>query len=129
MGQFTDRRNAGLTSFGRNAYRGMGEMRTTKVFAIAAVLVGSASDRLAANDKPAARTASVAVGAQYDSTHVYVAPNAGAVATTGTVIKEAATAGSPPSVSRPLFSFGAAMRVQSPRLEQRSRRSRLPGRS
>jgi hypothetical protein len=55
--------------------------------------------------------------------------NAGAVATTGTVIKEAATAGSPPSVSRPLFSFGAAMRVQSPRLEQRSRRSRLPGRS
>jgi hypothetical protein len=52
----------------------MGEMRTTKVFAIAAVLVGSASDRLAANDKPAARTASVAVGAQYDSTHVYVAP-------------------------------------------------------
>jgi hypothetical protein len=52
----------------------MGEMRTIKVFAIAAVLVGSASDRLAANDKPAARTASVAVGAQYDSTHVYVAP-------------------------------------------------------
>jgi hypothetical protein len=52
----------------------MGEMRTIKVFAIAAVLVGSASDWLAANDKPAARTASVAVGAQYDSTHVYVAP-------------------------------------------------------
>ena len=47
--------------------------------------------------------------------------NAGAVATTGTVIKEAAAAGSPPSVSRPLFSFGATMRAQSPRLEQRSR--------
>jgi hypothetical protein len=52
----------------------MGGMRTIKVFAIAAMLVGSASDRLVASDKPAARTASVAVGAQYDSTHVYVAP-------------------------------------------------------
>jgi predicted enzyme related to lactoylglutathione lyase len=52
----------------------MGEMRTIRVFAIAAVLVGNASDRLVAGDKPAARTASVAVGAQYDSTHVYVAP-------------------------------------------------------
>ena len=45
-----------------------------KVFAIVFILVGSASDRLVASDKPAARTASVAVGAQYDSTHVYVAP-------------------------------------------------------
>jgi predicted enzyme related to lactoylglutathione lyase len=53
----------------------MGEMRTIKVFAIAAVLAENASDRLVASDKPAARTASVAVGAQYDSTHVYVAPD------------------------------------------------------
>jgi len=52
----------------------MGEMRTIKVFALAVVLVGNATDRLVASDKPAARTASVAVGAQYDSTHVYVAP-------------------------------------------------------
>src|SRR5271155_1539202 len=52
----------------------MGGMRTIKVFAIAAMLVGSASDRLVASDKTAARTASVAVGAQYDSTHVYVSP-------------------------------------------------------
>ena len=49
-------------------------MRTIKVFAIAAMLVGSASDRLVASDKPAARTASVAVGALYDLTHVYVSP-------------------------------------------------------
>jgi hypothetical protein len=52
----------------------MGEMRTIKVFALAVVLVGNATDRLVASDKPAALTASVAVGAQYDSTHVYVAP-------------------------------------------------------
>jgi hypothetical protein len=52
----------------------MGGMRTIKVFAVAFMLVGSASERLAAADEPAARTASVAVGAQYDSTHVYVAP-------------------------------------------------------
>jgi hypothetical protein len=46
-----------------------------EVFVIAATLVWSASDRLAASDKPGARTASVTVGAQYDSTHVYAAPS------------------------------------------------------
>jgi predicted enzyme related to lactoylglutathione lyase len=49
-------------------------MRAIKVFAIAAMFLGSASDRLVASEKSAARTASSAVGAQYDSTHVYVAP-------------------------------------------------------
>jgi hypothetical protein len=49
-------------------------MRTIPLFAIAVVLLGSASVRLAADDTPTDRTASVAVGAQYDSTHVYVSP-------------------------------------------------------
>jgi hypothetical protein len=52
----------------------MGGMRTIKVFVVVLMLAASASDRLVASDKPAARTASVAVGAQYDSTHVYIAP-------------------------------------------------------
>jgi hypothetical protein len=59
---------------GRNAYKEIGEMRTIQIFAIAALLLGSASDRLAASDRPTDRAASVAVGAQYDSTHAYVAP-------------------------------------------------------
>jgi predicted enzyme related to lactoylglutathione lyase len=45
-----------------------------KVFALATLLLGNAPDPLMAKDKAAARTASVAVGPQYDSTHVYVAP-------------------------------------------------------
>ncbi len=48
-------------------------MRTIKVAAIAATLLGSGFDGLAASDNVTDRTASVAVGAQYDSTHVYVA--------------------------------------------------------
>lgn len=49
-------------------------MRVMKVFALATLLLGNAPDPLMAKDKAAARTASVAVGPQYDSTHVYVAP-------------------------------------------------------
>jgi predicted enzyme related to lactoylglutathione lyase len=48
-------------------------VRVIKIFAIAAVLLGSASGSLVAKDKPAARASSVAVGAQYGATHVYVA--------------------------------------------------------
>ena len=49
-------------------------MRTIKVTAIAAMLLGSGFNSLAAGDNLTDRNASVAVGAQYDSTHVYVAP-------------------------------------------------------
>jgi len=49
-------------------------MRVMKVFAMATVLLGSAPDPPMAKDKATTRTASVAVGPQYDSTHVYVAP-------------------------------------------------------
>jgi len=49
-------------------------MRTIKVAVIGATLLGSGFDGLAASDNVTDRTASVAVGAQYDSTHIYVAP-------------------------------------------------------
>ncbi len=49
-------------------------MRAITVFAVAAIVLTGVSERLAASEKRAARTMSVAVGAQYDSTHVYVAP-------------------------------------------------------
>lgn len=48
-------------------------MRLIKVFAVAAIVLGSAPGPLIAKDKPV-QAASVAVGPQYDSTHVYVAP-------------------------------------------------------
>jgi hypothetical protein len=63
-----------ITPFGRIAYQETMKMRAIEIFAIAAVLLGIASERLAASDKPTYRPATVAVGAQYDSTHVYVAP-------------------------------------------------------
>jgi hypothetical protein len=49
-------------------------MRAVQIFVTAATLLGSGLGRLAASDNLTDRTASVAVGAQYDSTHVYVAP-------------------------------------------------------
>jgi hypothetical protein len=49
-------------------------MRVIKVFAVAVILLGSATGTLLAKDKPNTQTASVAVGPQYDSTHVYVPP-------------------------------------------------------
>jgi hypothetical protein len=48
-------------------------MRVIKILAVAAVLLGNATGTLVAKDKPIAQTPSVAVGPQYDSTHVYVA--------------------------------------------------------
>src|SRR5580700_5149287 len=49
-------------------------MRAIQIFVTASMLIGSGLGRLAAGDNLTDRTASVAVGAQYDSTHVYVAP-------------------------------------------------------
>src|SRR6202041_1161135 len=48
-------------------------MRLIKLFAVAAIVLGSVTGPLIAKDKPA-QAPSVAVGPQYDSTHVYVAP-------------------------------------------------------
>jgi len=49
-------------------------MRVIKVLAIAAILLGNATGTVVAKDKRAAQAPVVAVGPQYDSTHVYVAP-------------------------------------------------------
>jgi hypothetical protein len=49
-------------------------MRGIKVFAIAIILLGSATGALLAKDKAATQAPSIAVGPQYDSTHVYAAP-------------------------------------------------------
>src|SRR5580658_4737308 len=48
-------------------------MRLIKLFAVAAIVLGSVTGPLIAKDKPA-QAPSVAVGPQYDSAHVYVAP-------------------------------------------------------
>jgi hypothetical protein len=45
-----------------------------KVFAVAAVLLGNGTGTLIAKDEPSAQAPSLAVGPQYDSTHVYVTP-------------------------------------------------------
>jgi hypothetical protein len=49
-------------------------MRAIQIFVTAALVLGSGLCRLAASDNLTDRTTSVAVGAQYDSTHVYVTP-------------------------------------------------------
>ena len=49
-------------------------MRVIKIFAAAALLLGSASGSLVAKDKLGAHAPSVAVGPQYGATHVYIAP-------------------------------------------------------
>ncbi len=49
-------------------------MGAIKVLAAAVLILGSITGALLAKDKPAAQASSVAVGPQYDSTHVYVAP-------------------------------------------------------
>jgi hypothetical protein len=57
-----------------DASRGLGTMRAIQIFVTAALVLGSGLCRLAASDNLTDRTTSVAVGAQYDSTHVYVTP-------------------------------------------------------
>src|SRR5262249_49714372 len=49
-------------------------MRVINALALAALLLAIAGDTSLAQDKPADATLSVAVGAQYDTAHVYVAP-------------------------------------------------------
>jgi predicted enzyme related to lactoylglutathione lyase len=87
-------------------------MRAIKVLAVAAVLVGSAgAGTLCAQDKPIVPTPSVAVGPQYDSTHVYVTPEdldrftTSLVATFGGIKSQPATIGVTPTPSKTTFEF------------------------
>jgi hypothetical protein len=50
------------------------KMRVINALALATLLLATAGGTSMAQDKPAAATASVAVGPQYDTAHVYVAP-------------------------------------------------------
>jgi predicted enzyme related to lactoylglutathione lyase len=87
-------------------------MRVIKVFAVAAILLGNAAaGTLLAKDKPSTEAPSVAVGPQYDSTHVYVAPEdldrftASLVATFGGTKSQPATFTVTPTPSETTFEF------------------------
>ena len=85
-------------------------MRLIKVFAVAAIVLASAPGPLIAKDKPV-QAASVAVGPQYDSTHVYVAPadldtfTSSLVSTFGGTKSQPATFSVTPTPSETTFVF------------------------
>ena len=86
-------------------------MRLIKTFAVTAVLLGSSAATLYAKDKSVALAPSVAVGPQYDSTHVYVAPEdldhftASLVATFGGTKSQPAVFTVTPMPSQTTFEF------------------------
>jgi predicted enzyme related to lactoylglutathione lyase len=87
-------------------------MRVVKILAVAAVLVGNAAaGTLLAQDKPIAPPPSVAVGPQYDSTHVYVTPEdldrftTSLVATFGGTKSQPTTLSVTPTPSKTTFEF------------------------
>ena len=86
-------------------------MRGIKVFAVAVILLGSATGALLAKDKAASQAPSLAVGPQYDSTHVYVAPadldtfTSSLVATFGGTKSQPATFSVTPTPSETTFEF------------------------
>jgi hypothetical protein len=86
-------------------------MSAIKVIAAAALILGSATGTLTAKDKPDAPAPPVAVGSQYDSTHVYVAPEdldrftASLVATFGGTKSQPATLKVTPTPSETAFEF------------------------
>jgi predicted enzyme related to lactoylglutathione lyase len=86
-------------------------MHVTKVLAVAIVVFGSATGMLVAKDKPAVKAATIAVGPQYDSTHVYVAPadldtfTSSLVATFGGTKSAPATFTVTPTPSETTFEF------------------------
>jgi predicted enzyme related to lactoylglutathione lyase len=86
-------------------------MRVIKVLAIAAILLGNATGTVVAKDKRAAQAPLVAVGPQYDSTHVYVAPadlesfTSSLVATFGGTKSQPATFTVTPTTSETTFEF------------------------
>src|ERR1700684_533918 len=86
-------------------------MRMINGLAVAVILLGSTIGTLWAKDKPSAQTSSVAVGPQYDSTHVYVAPadldgfTSSLVATFGGTKSQPATFSVTPTPSETTFVF------------------------
>jgi hypothetical protein len=86
-------------------------MRIIRVLASAVVLFAGATGTLLAKDKKAVETGSVAVGAQYDSTHVYVAPadldtfTSSLVSTFGGTKSQPATFSVTPTPSETTFVF------------------------
>jgi len=86
-------------------------MRSTGVVAICLIALALASSSLAAKEKPVERTATVAVGPQYDSTHVYVASGdldrftASLVATFGGTVSQPAELSVTPTPSQTRFKF------------------------
>lgn len=86
-------------------------MRVIKIIAVAAILLGSGTGALLAKDKAATQAPSVAVGPQYDSTHVYVAPadldafTSSLVATFGGTKSAPATLSVTPTPSETTFEF------------------------
>jgi len=85
-------------------------MRVIKLFAVASIILGSATGPLIAKVKEA-QAPSVAVGPQYDSTHVYVAPDdldrftASLVATFGGTKSQPASFTVTPTPSETTFEF------------------------
>ena len=86
-------------------------MRVINVLAVAVIVLGNAAGTLWAKDKPATQPASVAVGSQYDSTHVYVAPadldkfTSSLVATFGGTRSQPAAFSVTPTPSESTFQF------------------------
>ena len=86
-------------------------MRIIRVLASAVVLFAGATGTLLAKDKKAVETGSIAVGAQYDSTHVYVAPadldtfTSSLVSTFGGTKSQPATFSVTPTPSETTFVF------------------------
>jgi predicted enzyme related to lactoylglutathione lyase len=86
-------------------------MRVIKSLAVATILLASTVGDLLAKDTPAAAAPSIAVGPQYDSTHVYVAPEdldrftASLVATFGGTKSQPALFTVTPTPSQTTFEF------------------------
>jgi hypothetical protein len=86
-------------------------MRLTKAFALTAILLGNATGTVVAKDKRAVQAPLVAVGPQYDSTHVYVAPadlesfTSSLVATFGGTKSQPVTLTVTPTPSETTFEF------------------------
>jgi hypothetical protein len=86
-------------------------MRIIRVLASAVVLFAGATGTLLAKDKKAVETGSIAVGPQYDSTHVYVAPadldtfTSSLVSTFGGTKSQPATFSVTPTPSETTFVF------------------------
>jgi hypothetical protein len=86
-------------------------MRMIKVWVIAVIILGNATSALQAKDQKGTQSPSLAVGPQYDSTHVYIAPadldtfTSSLVATFGGTKSQPATFSVTPTPSETTFEF------------------------